>query len=235
MIFSVVMPYHENPVMLTHHYTHVRSLPDEIRSCMELRVCDDASALPIPLPVGLADTVRLFRIPGPHIPWSHRVATNIAASDARGRWLIVTDIDHVVPYVTWRFLINTEPLLRADRAYTFTRLNADMSDYKPHPDSWLFHTSLWRQIGGYDERYRGHYGQNFPFVERVRKNAVIEQLPTPLIRYSRDDIADASERVLTRKGNGDKEWIHSKRRELIREGTYFANTQGTQEYERVYP
>src|SRR5690606_14032616 len=111
-------------------------------------------------------------------------------------------IDHVVPRDTWAFLMDPWPnagRLRTDVAYTFERVNADGSAYKPHPDSWLFHKSLWLQIGGYDERYRGHYGQNMPFIERVRRHAKTYQLPVPLIRYSRDDVPDASERVLTRK------------------------------------
>lgn len=234
--FSVCMPYHDNPCMLAHHYAHLRSLPQYILDSIEMVVCDDVSELPIPTPTGLDDTVRLYRIPGPHIPWSHRVASNIAAHEARGFWFIMTDMDHVVPLETWRALGDVyRGKLRTDRAYTFTRRNADGAPYKPHPDSWLIHCSLWETIGGYDERYRGHYGQNYAFIERVRHHAIIDQLPVPLVRYSRDDIADASERVLTRKGTDDKAIIAAKRRQYMRDGTFYDDTRGSQPYGRIYP
>lgn len=237
--FSLIMPYHNNPTMLLYHYARMLILPPEIKRGLEVVICDDASAdseqVSAP-PVKLDVPVRLFRIPPPHVPWSHRVATNIAAAEARGKWLLVTDIDHVVPVETWRFLTDgTRPKLHTNIAYRFERRNADGSDYKSHPDTWLLHTSLWSQIGGYDERYRGYYGQNYPFIERVENVARIETLPTPVVRYSRDDISDASERVLTRKSPEARAAIAALRAKFKRDGTYFADTRGSVKYERVYP
>lgn len=234
--FSLIMPYHNNPGMLRHHYAYMNNLPPEIKRGLEVVICDDASDEPTFPFEGDDLTVRRFRIPPPHVPWSHRVATNIAASEARGYWFLITDIDHVVPLETWRFLMDAgRPTFRTDRAYRFERRNADGTPYKSHPDSWLFHKSLWLQIGGYDERYRGHYGQNFPFIERVDRVARTETLPTPLVRYSRDDIPDASERHLTRKSAEAREAIRRLRNQFKREGTYFADTRGSVKYERVYP
>lgn len=239
--FSLVMPYHNNPGMLAKHYDVFRTWPEDIKRAVEVVICDDASdepTFPYTYEYGavVLPRVRRFRIPPPHVAWSHRVATNIAASEARGYWLLITDIDHVVPVETWRFLTDDgRPKLRTDVAYRFERVNADGSPYKPHPDSWLFHVSLWSQIQGYDERYRGHYGQNYPFIERVERVAHIEVLPTPLVRYSRDDIPDASERVLTRKSTEARAAIAQLRAKFRRDGTFFADTRGSAKYERVEP
>lgn len=234
--FSLCMPYHNNPEMLRLHYNVLAALPDVLKRGIELVVCDDASDERPPEPVTqLVPPVSIFRIPPPHIPWSHRCATNVAASHARGYWLLLTDIDHLVPSQTWAYLMSPHRApLKTDVAYTFTRQNMDCSEYKPHPDSWLIHTSLWRSIGGYDTRYRGHYGQNWPWIERVAHHArKTEQLPVPLIRVSRDDIPDASERVLTRKSQEARDAISGLRRAFKRDGTYFAH-QPIVPHERVY-
>lgn len=237
-VFSVVMPYHNNPGMLAKHYEAFRAWPEDVKRAVEIVICDDASdepTFPYTYPYGavVLPSVRRFRIPPPHIPWSHRVATNVAAHEARGYWLVVTDIDHVVPLETWRYLMDDgRPTLRTDTAYRFERRNADGTPYKSHPDSWLFHVSLWAQIKGYDERYRGHYGQNMPFIERVAHYAPTETLPVPLIRFSRDDIPDASERVLTRKSPEARRAIADLRSKFKREGTFYADTRSCN-YEKV--
>lgn len=238
--FSVCMPYHDNPGMLERQYINYCGLSDAMARGIELVICDDASTERMPNPpfveCGFYPTVRRFRIPPPHVPWSHRVATNIAAHNARGKWLLITDIDHVVPVRTWRWLMDPDrPKLSTAKAYHFERINADGSEYKPHPDTWLFHVSLWEQIKGYDERYRGHYGQNYPFIQRVKRYAPTVVLPVPVIRYSRDDIPDASERVLTRKTEEAKREIARLRREFIADGTFLKDTRGSATYERVEP
>ena len=237
--FSLVMPFHNNPTMLDAHYAHLHELPEEIARGLEVSICDDASndgerALPPYVRIGVP--VIVHRIPPPHVPWSHRCATNIAAHESTGNWLLVTDIDHIVPLETWRWLMDRErrPLLRTDRAYTFTRRNLDGTPYKRHPDSWLFHRSLWETIGGYDTRYRGHYGQNAPFEQRVAHHAIIEGLPVPLVRVTRDDIPDASERVLTRKSRETRAAVSSLRTKFAIDGTFYQH-QPLVPYEKVAP
>lgn len=230
------MPYHNNPVMLAMHYTLLRSLPDDVKRGIEVVICDDASDEPAFYPAeDIGVPVRIFRITGDHVPWSHRCATNIAAHESRGFWLVVTDIDHLVPLETWRYLMDDHrrPPLRTDRAYWFARRNLDGGEYKPHPDSWLFHCSLWDQVKGYDERYRGAYGQNYPFIQRVAAYARTDHLPVPLIRVSRDDIPDASERVLTRKSDEAKKAQAMRRRDIMREGSFYRDTRLSAAYQEV--
>lgn len=195
-IFSLVMPYHAAPRMLARHGKEWTAIPRRLRDHIEAVVCDDASpGEPIYLPDPGEPLFTLLRIPPPHIRWSHRCATNVAASHARGQWLLITDIDHVVPVDTWNALDRYEAqgTLDPSRVYTFERVNTDYSPYKPHPDSWLIHRTMWAKIGGYDTRYRGHYGQNMPFKMRVRHHAGDTiQLDWPLLRFTREEISDAS-------------------------------------------
>lgn len=246
--FSLCYPYHNNPRMLAQHYDSYVGYPPEIARGLELVVCDDASedaeraTYPEEFLRWLGERgeyphVSIFRIPPPHIPWSHRVASNIAAHESRGKWLLMTDIDHIVPLGTWRFLMDDDrrPRLATDRAYRFERRNVDGSTYKSHPDSWLFHRSLWDQIKGYDERYRGSYGQNMAFINRVEHYCPIECLPVPLIRVGRDEIPDASERTLPRKSPEARETIRLLRRKHTLGGTFYADTRLSAVYERVEP
>ncbi len=226
--FSLVMPYHSAPVMLRRHgsewyeLSHMRSLAELV----EVVICDDASPEPIrPFNFSADDDprVRLFRIEPPHIRWSHRCATNVAASHARGEWLLITDIDHVVPVGTWMLLaaMHADGRLREGVVYTFERENADGTPYKPHPDSWLIHRKMWEQMGGYDTRYRGLYGQNQPFKERVAAHARVQSLPLHLIRYSRGDVADASmPEEFGRKCEADRQGIAKLRSQFLADGTF---------------
>lgn len=234
---SLIMPYHNNPGMLREHYRRLALLQREILDRIEVVICDDASDEWTPPPLDrLRVPVKIFRIVSPHIAWSHRCATNIAAHHAEGRFLLLTDIDHIVPERTWNFLLERVDTLRKDTAYTFERENLDGKPYKSHPDSWLFHRELWHnQIRGYDERLRGHYGQNFAFIERVRHYAPTVELPVPLIRVSREDIPDASERVLTRKTEHAKRSIAALRNSFKAAGTFLADTRRSAQYIQVFP
>jgi hypothetical protein len=218
------MPYHNNPQMLARHFGLWADLPRYIRNNIEFLICDDASNEPASFPDWYDDpsdfNVRIFRIDPPHVPWSHRCATNIAAHYATGAYVIVTDIDHMIDADAWASLFSVD-WLQSDKVYTFKRRNYfDGVEYKPHPDSWLMSRELWGRIGGYDTRYRGYYGQNFPFIERVKCHAKIEQLGVTLTRVTRDDVLDASERVLERKSDHARRMIATMRQKFKTEGTF---------------
>lgn len=237
-VFSIVMPYHAAPNMLAEHALTSERLPPRLAEMVEYVICDDASPEPIEEPNHFGTKLSLYRIEPPHVRWSHRCATNIAAHHARGEWLLVTDMDHLVPSGTWRILerLHAANALNPEKVYTFQRHNADGTPYKPHPDSWLISRRMWEKIGGYDQRMRGHYGQNSAFMDRVRHHAGdTVALLASLTRYTREDIADASMPTgFGRKSNDDRNAIAKLRREYDAAGTYW-DRQPVIPHVKVYP
>jgi len=227
-MFSLCLPYYNNPGMLAEHYRRWTAFPLELRRNLEIIICDDASEESAwKEDAGLF--LRLFRIEPPHVMWSQCCATNIAASKANGRWLLITDIDHIVTEAVWDFLANY-PYLNPDFAYRFARQNVDGSDYKPHPNSWLMTREFFEKTKGHDERYRGIYNQDAAFIERVeRVCGKIPQLSMKLIRVGRETIPDASTRGEARdeiRANKEKHAKHAalKRRAFRDDGTYWNDT-----------
>lgn len=237
-VFSVVMPYHAAPVMLEIHGLETRMITVGQCDRIEFVICDDASPVPIAPPPKFSARLQLYRIEPPHVRWSHRCATNIAAHHARGEWLLITDMDHLVQARAWQQLFTAHHAgkLEHDRVYTFTRRNIDGTPYKPHPDSWLISRRMWNIIGGYDTRYRGHYGQNAAFMDRVRNHAGLTiELPIALTRYTREDIPDASMPVdFGRKSPDDRNAVATMRRQFHADGTYWKPGEVI-EHSKVYP
>jgi len=235
-LISICMPYHENPLMLAAHYAHLKTLPDFIRGRIEVIICDDASTqYPAYHDPNCPVEVRIFRIEPPHVMWSHRCATNIAAHHASGLWLLLTDIDHIAPVDTLQHMICQIPSADPDRVYTFKRVDTRGRDIKPHPDSWLIHRDMWDNIGGWDERFRGRYGQNARIWDRVRHFAGEPYtLNYPLKLFSRAEIADADTPDEHRGDRvTDKYVLGRLARELRRNGTFFQSHQLTVPYKEV--
>lgn len=239
--FSVCMPYHNAPEMYALHQRTAVHLPRFIRDEIEYVICDDASAEPCPAPMvwrGLhAVPFSVYRIPPPHIPWSHRCATNIAARHALGKWLIITDMDHLIDEGAWRHLFMLDAdVLKEDTIYSFGRQEVSGAYKQPHPDSWLMTAAMWDKIGGYDTRYRGHYGQNGPFIDRVNDSARRDTLfGCRLTRIDRKLVADASmPDDYPRKSNEARAAIAELRARFHAEGTYYQRS-AIVPHEKLYP
>jgi len=79
-----------------------------------------------------------------------------------------------------------------------------MEPYKKHPNSYLMHRDLWKQTGGYDERFAGYYGTDSDYKHRVLRYAEIVDLKEPIIRVPREVVPDASTTRYDRKAPEDK-------------------------------
>lgn len=203
---ALCLPYYMNQGMLDEQLRRLERLPEPIKSQLELIVVDDGSpngeaqAREIGLPV------RVFRI-DIDIRWNQDAARNIAAHKAEASWLLLTDIDHIVPQRTFEWLMAQK--LQKKTVYRFSRATLDeiagkkdrVSPYKPHPNSWLMMRGMYERIGGYDERFAGHYGTDAEFRDRVVKTAgEPEMLRAEIWRVPRSTIADASTTTYVRKG-----------------------------------
>lgn len=224
-MISLCMPFYNNHGMLAVQRAHWSSFPDDVKRRLEFVICDDASDTPITKgPHNL--NIRMFRIVPPKVMWSQCCATNIAANYARGPWLLLTDIDHMVPRETVANLLvmidNDE--LDPACAYRFERKELDGSYKKPHPNSWIMHASTFNKSGGHDERLRGLYNQDGTFIERVGRVADIRRLPFHIIRVGRESIADASTPAQYRDPRVRQEMaqrVAQLKAHFKREGTYW--------------
>jgi hypothetical protein len=190
---TLVLPYYDNPGMLEAQFQALDALPPELREQISLIVVDDCSpkspALDVGRPQGVAYS--LFRITV-DVRWNWIAARNRGAEEAPDGWLLLTDIDHLVPEETWRRII--ERKLSDRDIYRFSRREVDGSEYKPHPNSWLMTRKMFlRRVGGYDERFSGFYGTDGMFRDRcVSAARQVVVLPEALTRVGRETIPDAS-------------------------------------------
>lgn len=213
--FTLVMAYYDNPSMLFHQISKWTALPPEIREALHVIVVDDGSprwpALGVATRVGgWADDIadfQLFRMKQ-DVPWNQDACRNLGVKHAQTAWVLLTDMDHVVPVNTWRRLMAGR--LEKHKVYRFARCTApDMLAYKPHPNSWALRSKTFWTCGGYDEALAGNYGTDGDFMVRLRRVAPFVELSEQLIRYPRDVIPDASTTTLERKSAEQKAKVHA--------------------------
>jgi hypothetical protein len=198
---SLVMAHYCNPMMLKVHYEHIAALPPDIRGQLYLVLVDDGSpedlmARPPTQDLGICG-FQLYRMEI-DIRWNQDACRNIGARYAETEWLLLTDMDHVVPEKTWKTLLSCD--WDRDVCYTFSRkMMPTLEDYKDHPNSWLMSKRLYDRVGGYDERFSGIYGTDGDFRKRLSEEAPIKKLEVPLICYPRSVIPDASTTTYLRK------------------------------------
>lgn len=197
---TLVLPYYRNPEMLRAQQAHWRTLPDDLRDRLHVIVVDDGSpkyAAKGYLESSAIASLRLYRILV-DVRWNWLACRNLGMAEAPTEWVLMTDIDHLLPADTLRRV--TEGPLDPRVVYRFSRVDAPhLTPYKPHPNTWLMTRAMFDRIGGYDERFSGYYGTDGEFRDRVAANAVIVMLDEVMIRVPRDVVPDASTTTYGRK------------------------------------
>ena len=197
----MVFAYYENPQILEFQLREIASYPAEIRAELEVIVVDDGSpqfpAVDVPRPSGLP-ALSIFRV-SKDIRWNQDAARNIGAHEARAPWLLVTDIDHVVPASSLVAVIEGE---RSDQSiYTLGRIKFYGGEAREsHPNSYLMTKKLYWDIGGHDEDYAGVYGKDFLFRKRALRRSSEVHLPhVVLARVGTTAVKDAGTTTITRR------------------------------------
>lgn len=231
-LLSIVMPYYRNPRMLVRQLSVWRhEWSAELLSQIEIILVDDGS------PDEKAEDVirdmwdgqhglplRLYRVLEDK-PWHQHGARNLGAHVATGRWLLMTDMDHVIPASTLSEVLRLLPKMSKREVLTFGRVDAPptltwKSDHwtefqrtvrpdgslKPHVNSFVVRRKVFWYIGAYDEDLCGIYGTDRHFRTRLFGAGVERHLEhAPLIRVDREVIPDASTRDVERKVPGRAE------------------------------
>lgn len=214
-MISLIMPYFENPEMLRIQYRNFVNWPSRARSLIKIIIVDDGSpnnpAERVPRPYGLPD-LEIYRVLE-DIPWHQHGARNAGAYEAKSKWLLLTDMDHMLEAGPAMALVRLAENFRLDpnTAYMLDRLEANTRERtkapngqpKPHPNSFVMSRELYWKIGGYDERATGIYGTDALFRKRAFSIGKEGKLEIHLLRFWRELVADASTEGLPRKEGRD--------------------------------
>jgi Glycosyl transferase family 2 len=206
---SWVIPYYRNLPMLALHLENLSSVALEVMRHLTIFIVDDCSPADERPDVMIRNAndevrkrIRLLRVLD-DIPWNQHGARNLGAKLAKTDWLLMTDIDRIVP--------------AHDLAILVTRRMNDQRHYKPlqyrmrplMPLSELTSRAPFNQFvctrkaywkaGGYDEDYCGSYGGDGPFLRELSRIAPLERMQdVRMIRYCRHVLEGANTATLDR-------------------------------------
>lgn len=199
--FTLVLPYYENPRFLATQLGWWSTYPAHVKAQMRVIVADDGSPTKPaedvlrhaskPLPI------RLFRIEV-DVRWNWLAARNIGAHHAEDGWLLLTDMDHVLPASTAEALIygTHDP----SKVYAFSRIEHTGEPVNPHSASFFMTRKMFWKIGGYREELSGNYGTDGIYRKALAKHAQIHILTDRLIRHEYQGDSSTPESY-GRKGN----------------------------------
>ncbi|HEX6765955.1 MAG TPA: glycosyltransferase family A protein [Polyangiaceae bacterium] len=211
---TLILSYYENPRMLARQLETIASYDAETRHFLRLIVVDDGSP---EHPAAIEDCAVDFSLYRclVDVPWNSDFCRNLAVSQASTEWVMLTDIDHLVPAKTAHAIVHK--VHAPDVAHQFSRVSAPrLRPNEPHPNTYLLTRALFDAVGGYDERLSGFYGTDYDFRRRLRARASIELLKNEVIRVPREVIADASTTRYSRKTNPDR-FMRTIRRDHMKE------------------
>jgi len=211
-LVTMIYPYYDNPRFLARQIRMWNAWPVAVRRFVSLIVVDDCSpgwpaAEVFSQHFALPFYTRLFRT-DKDVRWNWLAARNIGAYHAGDGWLLLTDMDHVVPVESMRWLTLGE--FREDTIYRFSRTERGDTPIHPHPNSWFMTRAMFWKVGGYDERMSGYYGSDGYYRRRcaatapirIMSNVTLDRFEhdgdSSTIRYKRKQAEDAKLRPLVR-------------------------------------
>lgn len=181
---TLLYPYYEQPQFLRFQMGGWLKYHMDLARKLLLIVVDDGSPTAPAADVFRDDAtpcpVRVFRIQQ-DVRWNWIAARNIGFHHAPEGWVLVTDMDHVVPAETLRSVMYGDH--DADVIYGFSRREHTGASVHPHPNSWLMTREMFWKVGGYDEALSGLYGTDGDMRRRMAKVAPIHILTDVLIRH----------------------------------------------------
>lgn len=178
--FTIIVPFYEGRDFLAFQIGKWAQWSESVRRHVSAIIVDDGSPTPATLPADLPFPIRLFRI-GVDVPWNWIAARNIGAHHADDGWLVLTDLDHVVPEGTASAIIHGKH--NPNLIYAFSRREHTGEAITPHSASFLMTRDMFWRIGGYDENLSGHYGSDGDYRRRAAKTAPFQVLTDELVRW----------------------------------------------------
>lgn len=182
MLISFVVNYYNNPDAVKKFVEWYREAWDCAPGCFELVLVDDHSHENVDASIfEMVPNLRVFRI-ADDLSWNQGGARNIGALEARNRLIFFMDIDHQISMEEIPGLIADASALQLGQRVTPPRRRKSRGDeegevLKPNINCFMIHRQDFFKVGGYDEIFSGHYGQEDKFFFRCgRRKGIEDQL-----------------------------------------------------------
>jgi hypothetical protein len=103
------------------------------------------------------------------VRWNQDACRNIGVHHAETEWLLLTDMDHLVPEATWRRCCCASMIRQG--LSLLARLGAGHAALQAASEFLVHDRAMFERAGGYDENFAGLYGTDAMFRDQVRKAA----------------------------------------------------------------
>jgi hypothetical protein len=207
---TLVLTYYRQPKMLARHLEEWNKYEGTLR----IVLVDDGSPEPaLPIVKKLAskatlDVLEIYRT-DVDLPWCREFARNLGAKMATTPWLLIADLDHLLPLDS--LLRLRETALQPKTWFRFRRmrvgkadetrkkdqipLHCEFGEIHPHVDSYLTRAKHYWKVGGYNEAFCGVLGGGNEFLRRFQAMYQSALVPGKVFLhvYTRSVINDASD------------------------------------------
>jgi len=159
---TLVCPYYCERDLLAFQCGVWFSYADEIKQRLRIIVVDDASPRDPAGPLlertrdRIGFDLQVLRI-NEDIGWNCGGAKNLGVAEATTEWVVLLDIDHVLPEDSVRNMLDAPKLDRLG-VYTFKRTVAGGQRRRPAPEVFLLRRDTYCDMGGYDEDHCSRSG-----------------------------------------------------------------------------
>lgn len=207
---TLCVPFYRNVDMLKRQIEEW----NKYRGALQILLVDDCSpepAEPIVKEFASKETQAVLEVyrTGVDVKWAREFCRNLMAKVATTKWLVMVDIDHVLPVESVNQLLGMP--ISPKRWYRFRRMRVGKADetrrkdkiapecefgeIHPHVDSYLCVANHYWNVGGYDEQFCGVLGGGNEFLRRFQATYPVETIAGDVFLhvYTRSVIEDASD------------------------------------------
>ena len=198
MSLTVTFPHYQDLIALKWQLDHYVGFPTEILKCLHFFIVDDGSKDFVSVYQLVSHyipflSIRLFQIMQ-DIPFNMPLANNIVIRFATTQHILRTDIDHVIPLKTIKYVLKELNTMNMKTYGVFSRKSLEEGTYiQPHMNTHVINKELYKLMRGYDEAYSGHYGHDdSDFLWRLQASGVTSlSLPPAYYIWQRRKIGRA--------------------------------------------
>jgi len=198
IMITICLSFFNQNDMLKFHIETWKNYSDEIKSKVKFSIVDDCSKTHIEDIISeemiKGIDIKIYRV---HDDLICNIAgvRNLAAKECQTEWMIILDMDTVIPEESIKQIIELAEKNEKDVAYKFNRKVPNKPKHeknnKPHPAVCLIRKSDYWKAGGCEEDLVGHYGSTDPsFWWKARKFINIKNESQIFLDYYTEGEAD---------------------------------------------